>query len=407
MKFKISTEKIWFALLAIYLIAGYIANDVLLSTRVGSLTLYLFLAYSAFAIIVSGKIKLSPIFYWEVICLVLAFIAMLYSPEFNMLGGNYYAMLVNFVLVFIFTQMPWSKKYLNAIFLIYVLSAVALIISLALTGNLIQDNEGDRLGSELMGNANTLAMILMVSAIAAIWLLISSESKRMKLLMSLSLAAIYLGMFLSGGRKFVVIPIVFAFVLLLFKVDKKGRRHIIKSLLITACVLLGMYLLIMKVPFFYNTIGHRFDGFFALFSEGGEVDSSTQLRMDMIEAGFYGWLDSPLWGYGFDSFKYYNEAEYTGLFYYSHNNFVELLFNQGIIGFCAYYGFYVYLFIIALKTRKNSLYKGFVIGLVLSLLIFEYFGVTYGATPVQLMLFYSAFCLRCANDEKPRTIEIK
>ena len=403
-EFKISIEKIWFGLLAIYLFVGYLSNDVFLPTIMQSVALYLFLAFSVFAIIVSGKIKLSPILYWQVVCLALAFFAMLYSPEIKILGGAYYSLIVNFILIFIFSQMPWTKERLDFVFVIYALAAVALILLLAITGNLIDESESGRLGTELMGNSNHLATILMISAICAFWILISTDKKNLKLLMMLSLIVIYLGMFLSGGRKFVVIPIVFAFVLMLFKVDKNGRRHIIKSVLIIACILLGIYLLMMKVPFFYESIGYRFDGFFALFGESGDVDGSTRVRFEMIEAGFKGWLDSPIWGHGFDSFKFYNEAEVTGNFYYSHNNYIELLFNQGIIGFFAYYGFYIYLLFAAFRTRKKLIYKGFVIGVILAFFIFEYFGVTYSITSIQTMLFYCAFCLKCADNSLEQSI---
>ena len=113
----------------------------------------------------------------------------------------------------------------------------------------------------------------------------------------------------------------------------------------------------------------------------------------MIDAAWKQWKLSPMWGYGFDSFKYYNAQSVTGYEYYSHNNFLELLYNQGIIGFVGYYWFYVYL-MVKQRKQKNTLKKGFVVGMVISLLVFEYFGISYSVTPVQTMLFYGWFLLQ-------------
>ena len=61
-KSKTSVYSIWFGLLLIYIITGYFAQGVLLPSNVNSLMLYIFLAYSVFAIIYSGGVKLTPIF---------------------------------------------------------------------------------------------------------------------------------------------------------------------------------------------------------------------------------------------------------------------------------------------------------------------------------------------------------
>lgn len=400
---KIPTDKLWFGLLVTYILSGYLAQGVLLPEVFNSLFLYAFLAYSVFAILYSGKIKLSPILSWGAICLILAFIAMLYSQSFSILGGTYYELIVNFVIVLILTQMPWTEKRFDLIMGTYVIASALLIIALALTGNLEDTSETGRLGEDLMGNANILAMMLMISAIYAIWLIISSDNKKTKILSFVAVLIIYYGLFLSGGRKFIVVPIIFAYILSLYKTDKNGRKNIIKSTLIIAAIIIAVYLLIMKVPYFYDMIGYRFDGFFALFDDSADVDGSTQIRMKMIEAAWAKWKESPLWGYGFDSFKYYNKEYVTGHQYYSHNNFTELLYNQGLIGFLGYYSFYAFLIYKALKTKTTSIYKGFALAIVVSLLAFEYFGVTYSITPAQILLFFGCYCIEYVSKIEPKS----
>ena len=382
-------NKIWFGLLAIYILASYLAQDVLLPSKFNTIALYVFLAFSLFAIICSGKIKLTPILGWELICLALALVAMIYSPSFSVTSGTFYMMIVNLVLVFIFTQMQWNKKRFDMVMKTFVLSSFVLMLALTLTGNLKDSSESGRLGEDLAGNANKLATMLMVSAIYALWLIISSQSKRTKVFAFISLLITYFGMFLSGGRKYIILPIIFAYVLLLNKTDNKKRTHIIKNTIIIAAMLLGLYLLIMKVPFFYEIIGNRFESFFALFGGDKAIDGSTLKRKEMIEAAIKQWPKSPILGHGFDSFKYYNKTSVTGQFYYSHNNFLELLYNQGLLGFVSYYWFYVYLFSKASKYKATSLRKGFVLATVITTLAFEIVDVTYSITPVQFMLCFA------------------
>jgi len=397
---RISMDSIWFGLLVLYVVSGYIAHDVLLPTSFNSIALYAFLGYSVFAILCKGKIKGNPLIGWGVAFLGVSFIAMLYSREFAVLDGTYYALIVNFILVFFLTQMSWNKKRFNLVMKAFVVSAALLILVLAMTGNL--EDESGRLGTEVMGNANTLAFKLTVGAMYAMWLLLSDESKKTKLLILVSLIIIYFGMFLSGGRKFVVAPVIFLYFLLLYKVDKRGRKHFIRNTVIIAAVAILLYLLIMEVPFFYETIGYRFDGFLAFFDEGAKADGSTVVRAKMIEAGWEKWPETPIFGHGFDNYKYYNLTSVTGNLYYSHNNFIELLYNQGLVGFIMYYSMYAYLFIKAWKIKGNSLYKGFVIGGIVTWLFFEYFAVTYSETPVQFMLFFCMYCLINGENESLR-----
>ncbi|MBE5753565.1 MAG: O-antigen ligase family protein [Clostridiales bacterium] len=394
-------NRVWLGLFLLYIMTSYFAQDVLLPSLVNSVMLYSFLAFSLVAIAINGKIKTSSLISWQIAFLLLSLLSLTYSPETEIFSGAYYDLIVNFILVFILSQMEWSAKRLNLVFRTFVFAASTLIILLYLTDNL-EDPSG-RLGEELMGNANILAMMLMVSAIYGMWLLASSNSKTEKTWLLLALGVIYIGMFLSGGRKFVVVPIVFLYIVLLNKTDKKGRKHIIKYTITVLAIAVAIYLLMMKVPFFYQTIGYRFKGFFALFDDSYGVDNSTLERTMMIEAGFARWFQSPLWGFGFDSFKYYNETSVTGFFFYSHNNFVELLYNQGVIGFIAYYSFYFYLIFSASQKKENVPHKGFIMGTMVALLLFEYFGVTYSLTPVQFLLFFCFYMLRQDDYSKRNT----
>lgn len=390
-------EKLWFFLLIIYIATGYFAHDALMPSVINSVVLYIFLAYSLIAILCSGRLKLTPILWWEIAFLAVSFIAMTYSPSFSIFSGTYYALIVNFVLVFILTQMPWDEQRFDIVMKTFMLSAAGLIIVLALTGNLEDTSATGRLGQELTGNANKLAIMLMVGSMYAFWLIVSSNNKITKIFSFISVIVIYFGMFLSGGRKYVIVPIIFLYVLLMYKTDKKGKKHLIFNTFLVVAIFVLLYQLIMKVPFLYDNIGYRFDSFLGLFDDSKDVDGSTEIRMKMIEAALKKWPEKPLLGHGFDSFKFYNASSVTGHEYYSHNNFVELLYNQGIVGFVLYYLMYAYLVVKASKFKSNTNYKGFIFATIVSLLLFDFFEVTYSITPVQFILFFSFMHIKFAS----------
>ena len=404
-KSKPIVDSLWFFLLAVYTATGYFAQDMILPASINSLTLYVFLGYSLFAVLCYGKIKLTTIIGWEAICLAFSFVAMLYSPAFSIFDGTYYSLIVNFILVFILMQMPWNEERFEMILKTYVVSSGALIVILAATGKLEDSSDTGRLGQDLVGNANIFAVMLMVSAIYAIWLLVSSRKKSTKFFSLAFLIIIYIGMFLSGGRKYIIVPVVFLYILLVNKTDKKGRKHLLLYTFLIVAILFLLYQIIMNVEFFYDSIGNRFEDFFSLFDGGSDVDGSTIKRQKMIEAAWKTWPERPLFGHGFDSFKFYNAESVLGKMVYSHNNFVELLYNEGLVGFVVYYSFYAYLLYKAFKIKGQTLYKGFVIGVIISWLFFEYFGITYNTTPTQIMLFLSFYILKKVSLGENETIK--
>lgn len=80
-------------------------------------------------------------------------------------------------------------------------------------------------------------------------------------------------------------------------------------------------------------------------------ESSTQSRLDYIEAGWALFLKSPIWGNGIGCAGY---AIYSGdRLTYLHNNYIELLASGGIIGFLLFYIPYI----TAVKRHYNRIFR--------------------------------------------------
>ena len=384
-------------LFCVYVLSSYIAQDVILPALVNSICLYLFVGCGIICCLLSRKIKINKMIIWMLCFLVYGMVTLLYSPSKSITSGQYYYSLICFVIILFLSQVEINKKTLYIISWTYSLSAPLLTVLLILTGN-ITDTTG-RLGNEVFGNANTLAMLLMVAAMNSLFLIVYNDKIGGKIVLLAGVVLDYYAMFLSGGRKFVVVPVVFLYILLLCKTYGKKRKRLLQYTILIAIIVFVLYQIIMKVPLFYEVIGVRMEGLFSFFSNTHKLDASAEVRRLLINKGMERWFSSPIWGYGFDSFKYYNRSTLGG-FYYSHNNYVELLHNMGLIGFVVYYYFYYWIIKNALKNKQMPVYaRALSVSTIVSLLVFEYGAVDYSSVPIMIMLFI-AFTVQKAKDEQ-------
>ena len=104
------------------------------------------------------------------------------------------------------------------------------------------------------------------------------------------------------------------------------------------------------------------------------------------------WQECPLWGHGHDTFKYYNQIV-TGHLFYAHNNYAELLYDLGLVGFALYYGYICKLGHSLFKLNdENREYKVLGIALLIELLIFDIGGVSYYTVMTQIVLCITFLC---------------
>lgn len=183
---------------------------------------------------------------------------------------------------------------------------------------------------------------------------------------------------ISGTRKMLImVPITMFLITFILEENKKSLKKIVKALIAVVVVYLS-YLIIINIPIFYNSIGYRLANVIDFFKEGSTDEASLNTRMRLIEKGKMAYEQRKIFGWGLDNFRYViNNGGY-----YAHNNFIEILVSGGLIGFIIYYLKYLYILITLFITRAkkidvNKTYiNGFII-LILTLIILEYWQVTY------------------------------
>ena len=394
-------------LLGLYILTSYVAQGIVVSDVVNSAFLYLFLAWGVVTGVMESSVTITPFKAWYGIFLGLSVLTLVYSPEpFTLLDGSIYFVLVAFILTCFMQRIVTSKKAFQSIAVMYTIASTALMFLLFVTGNLSSLN-GIRLGEELVGNnANVFARMMMTALMYELWLLVYEPmTTRLKVLLVLCMGANVVGLFLSGGRTFIVVPVIFLYILLLFKKDRHGRGAFFGYTCLIVVIAVLLWNLMMRVPIFYEMIGSRMEGLLHVLTGEGTVDASTVIRDRMKPLALKGWLQSPLFGHGFDSFKYYN-LDVLGRIYYSHCNFTELLYNGGILYFGVYYWFYYDLVKRAIKQKKiPTAYRAFAAAAVVSLLALDYGSVSYFATPTIIMLMMADSALRMSAADKGSELE--
>jgi O-antigen ligase len=190
---------------------------------------------------------------------------------------------------------------------------------------------------------------------------------------------------MTGSRKalfLLVLPI------LLYYMLAAKKSNALQKLTVAATSLLLVYLIIMTIEPVYNVLGVRVENL--IESIGGNAeDGSIASRRALRDMGMRWFIERPILGYGMNTFEPMC-GHVTGQYWYSHNNFVEILVGTGIVGFITYYTLYLWMFLKSLKRK----YKNYVVGisLLLPILFSESGLVSYKTFIIQFVLmFISAF----------------
>ena len=373
-------------LMCIYVITSFVAVNGLLNESYNTLALYAFLGVG-FVIVGLNikKVRFTTYTIWNILFLAVSIITMGYGPEFKIMSGQFYLMIVSFFLTFFFQLFIRNGEDFKKMCWFYTFSSLFLMLLLHSKGMLVGTSD-ERLGQDTFGNANIFAALMMIAVLYELWLLIYGTKKPLlKIFVIFVILYNMYGLSLSAGRKYVLIPFIYLYLLLIYKTNKNGRKHIVLYTLLMALLIGSAYTAIMRIPVLYESLGIRMEAMLDKTSEAAEDDGSSRNREIMRKDAFSQWQKKPLSGYGFDSYKY-RAKEVVRHFYYSHCNYVEMLYNGGILYFLLYYWIYYKIFIEAFR-RKNvpQEYRAFAIATSISLFIYDYGAISYTAAINHIM----------------------
>ncbi|WP_418792198.1 O-antigen ligase family protein [Phosphitispora sp. TUW77] len=378
---KLKKAHLYPTILFAYIFLTYATNYFSLPEIYLQCSLYIFLIFSFFRLLLN-KANIPIVFSsWYLgfilICLVSLFYAS--SLELSMNIGSSLIMAFLFgISMSVFLQTENGSEKLMTIFII---TGVFVGTFLALTFN--PEHSWSRLGEDFGVNENLVGLMYLIPLCFAF---VNVYNKKLITLSSLAIIVCGYDVLISGSKKAIFGFLVFALVYLLSenKVSKKIRNTILVILMA-----ISIFIIIMKIPSLYNVAGYRFELMYhSLIGDGGNAISSTTTRMSMIQYGLRLIVESPIWGYGINNFAHYWSIV-SGKQTYSHNNYVELLFDLGLLGFFTYYSVHFYIGTKLLGIRKMYPTTGAIYIAFFILILFYDFGmVTYYDTRIITLIAF-------------------
>ena len=194
----------------------------------------------------------------------------------------------------------------------------------------------------------------------------------------------------TGSRKALVFVVVGTVLLFVFKSLRSANvvnsiAKIIGSLL--ALTIIGIA--VLQLPMFSEVLDRMSSMVDAFSGTGG--DSSTIIRLALVDIGWDLFYQSPITGVGVNNPSVLTYFLYGKENYYLHNNYIELLAGTGIIGLLAYYSMYVYIAYNLIRYRNfHSNEYVMVLILFLSQIVMDMGMVSYESksTYFYMMMFY-------------------
>lgn len=234
-----------------------------------------------------------------------------------------------------------------------------------------------RLGKGTEINANMLAILCVYGFVLSMYL--RKIDKISQTAYYLRLIFYTMAVLLTGSRKGLIM--IFLSVMIISFIY--GKRKLFRIILIGLSAAILVYLIIMKVDFLYNIIGIRIENLLLFLTEGTVEEGSLESRLTLIEIAKPYIAEKPWTGYGYDCFKTISGTGGSGKVsgdsfgFYSHNNYIELLFGGGIIGLVLYYIPMIYLLRNLVVKLKSEPYVLYLFAIFVSNLALEYARVTY------------------------------
>ena len=349
-KTYINLYDIWKASIFIYIVCytAFAFSEEL--TRINNIALYLFLFISFLAIVSLKHIRLNGYVISMFIFLIVLFIGFLISTS-QWAFDYFYTFFVCLIIVLILTNFIETRNDI-----VYILKALMI-------GGVVQNfyiflyygidifstiSDTSRIGA-VAGNLNEVGIRSCFSAILSLYFAVCEESKIMQKVGLFLISILCMFFAVITASKKVLILLFMGLVFLFFARRKKNinnkKSMIVFRLVIVILVILILLYFISKLSFF-DSLMNRFNDLLNLLFKGQE-NSSDGKRLRYITQGFQVFLDNPIIGDG-------TGASYNYFGTYSHCNFIEILMNNGIVGFAVFY--YVYVIIInkLLKLVKKS-----------------------------------------------------
>lgn len=282
---------------------------------------------------------------------------------------------LNFMMIFSIVQYTYFSGDVTRVLRVTELGifSTAFVVVMMSLGTITQGRLGG--GTEI--NSNMLALLCVYGFGLSRYL---RKVGKLSQLGSWARLAFYILVILLTGSRKGLLMIIISIMVVQFT-QEKGK--LLKNLVVVAGAVAMFYILIMNVPVLYNIIGVRVENLLLTLSGESSAEASLEDRQKLVEMGWEHIKENPWIGYGYDCFKMVSGRGRDGFVkqgvagFYSHNNYIELLFGGGIIGFALYYLPVLYLLRKLWKGLRKDPCICYLLAILVSKLAMEYAYVSY------------------------------
>lgn len=360
--------------LAIFSVGAYVIFSTVFDTfttklsGLSSVFIYLCAFCCALYVLQRGKVRIDYISGALMVTGVLFLVTALYTPASDSIVKMYlHRYIASVVLVVMVSNVVTEREDVEKILNCYVIAGVLLSLTMYYMygfKNLAASLE--RLDGQL-GNQNITGISCAFTIIISVYLFtVKKKGNRFWYILSIVLCTP--AVMFTGSRKSLLIIIV-ALIAFLFSYSR--NTAFLTKAFVVLVILITAYVVIFYVPAF-SMIKERLLATLVLFGENAAEDAlkGDTNRINYIKQGLSEFLKSPIWGNGF-CYSYYYLSKYT------HNNYVELLMNGGLLTFGAYYSMYASIWkrASALARKHKDLIRSSLAFTVLAAVLFMDFGV--------------------------------
>lgn len=347
MNISLSLKKLSIGSILIYIVLSTMFDESAIGmAKYSSMGLLLCLGCCGFYTIVTHRLKYNWLMIVLVLFGILLLVSSLYSPVDESVKYVYiYRYWTTIIILFLILNVLDNLSDVVYIVHAYILAGVALALymySYYGIGNLI--SMGERLSSEL-GNQNTLGLSC-ASAIILSFLFLFYKRGKYRFSYVLSIVICLPACLFTGSRKAILMIVACIMIAVIFSPQQKGR---FTRIILAVGSIIILVMIIQMIPAF-SVISNRFE-MFSFLKSNSNVDANLgdMNRILYINEGWKYFLNSPFLGNGI------GYSVYTwGV--YSHNNYIELLMNNGMIGFFIYYLCHIRIGISIYKCNNKEFY---------------------------------------------------
>lgn len=373
-----------------------------------------------------------PLFSFRLIPLFLGVIVIWISSTFkpNFSAGKEYKTWMGLVLTFILFSGLWSirpfltiytliinvfpifcltyslSRYINSydrliviLKLIYIGSCISLIylflfVDLTqIVGNRISEAITDEDLAESW-NINSIGMQLALAVLIGFIICKYDKKKLIWLTWIISSIGMLFAIMLTGSRKAILLLIIPFIVFALYDY----KKHFTKALLMIFAAF-GVIWLALNVEFFYDIIGKRIEDMINVIS-GNETGHEDNSRAELIERGLNWFSLEPILGYGMNCFRVLSNTvpRFAGKNFYAHNNYIEILVGGGIVGFCVYYSYVI--FLVRRLIHHRGIYFRYASVILVIVLTMDFANVNYYDVLMQMLIVFSFILVRLKPTKK-------